>query len=202
MKNLRTALLTAGVCFLFLTIAAQPRPGIKAGLNYASLSGYSGDKLLSYHAGVFVHFTINKNWGFQPELLYSVEGQHYLVYDNNNENAIKNTIALNYIQLPLIVQYYPLPSLYFEAGPQLAVLASAYSKGAGDGHLNIKRSFSNTQFGLNLGAGYLFNQQVGIYGRYCFGLTDVTPYNSDVNRSQTGQLGIAFRFANKRSDPE
>ena len=110
-------------------MAAQPRPGIKAGLNYASLSGYSGDKLLSYHAGVFVHFTINENWGFQPELLYSGEGQHYLVYDNNNENStpIKNTIALNYIQLPLLIQYFPLSSLYFEAGPQLAVLASAYS---------------------------------------------------------------------------
>lgn len=200
MKNFKKILLPVAICFLFLTTAAQPRPGIKAGLNYAGLSGYNGDKLLSFHAGVFVHLTINQNWGVQPELLYSVEGQHYLVYDNNEDPApIKNTIALNYIQLPLVVQYFPLPSLYFEAGPQLAVLAAAYSKGIGDGHMNLKRSFTNTQFGMNLGAGFLFNQQLGIYGRYCFGLTDVTPYNSDMNRSQTGQLGIAFRFTNKSS---
>lgn len=200
MKNLRIVLLPAGICFLFLTTAAQPRPGIKAGLNYAGLSGYNGDNLLSFHAGVFVHVTINKNWRVQPELLYSGEGQHYLVYDNNeNTTAIRNTIALNYIQLPLVVQYFALPSLYFEAGPQLAVLAGAFSKGIGDGHMNVKRSFTNTQFGLNLGTGVLFNQQIGIYGRYNFGLTDVTPYNSDLNHSHTGQLGIAFRFKHKRN---
>jgi hypothetical protein len=198
MKNFRNVLLPIAISFLFLTTAAQPQAGIKTGLNYASLSGYTGDNLLSFHTGVFVHLTINKNWRIQPELLYSGEGQHYLVYDNNEDPAtIKNTIALNYIQLPLVVQYFPLPSLYFEAGPQLSVLASAFSKGIGDGHLNVKRSFGNTQFGLNLGAGYLFNQQLGIYARYYFGLTDITPYNSDMNRSHTGQLGIAFRLKNK-----
>ena len=198
MKNFRNVLLPAGICFLFLTTAAQPQAGIKAGLNYAGLSGYNGDKLLSFHAGVFVHVTMNKNWRFQPELLYSVEGQHYIVYDNNEDPAaIKNTIVLNYIQLPLVVQYFPVSSFYVEAGPQLAVLASAYSKGIGDGHMNLKRSFGNTQFGLNMGLGYFFNPQLGIYARYYFGLTDVTPYNSDMNRSHTGQLGIAFRLKNK-----
>ncbi len=199
MKTVRIVLLPAMICFLFLPCAAQPRAGIKAGLNYAALSGYNGDKLLNFHAGVFVHLTINENWRFQPELLYSGEGQHYLVYDDETTTPIKNTILLNYIQLPLVVQYFPCSSLYFEAGPQLAVLASAYSKGGGDGRMNLKRSFTNTQFGMNLGAGYLFTQQLGVYARYCFGLTDITPYNSDANRSQTGQLGIAFRFKNKSS---
>jgi len=199
MKNLRAVLLPAVICFLFLSSAAQPQAGIKTGLNYAGLSGYNGDNLVSFHAGIFVNVTMNENWRIQPELLYSVEGQHYLVYVNEDPGPIKNTIALNYIQLPLVVQYFPLHSLYIEAGPQLAVLTSAYSKGIDDGHMNVKRSFRNTQFGLSLGAGYLFNQQLSIYTRYCFGLTDVTPYNSDINRSHTGQLGIAFRFKNKSS---
>ncbi|HEY6062233.1 MAG TPA: porin family protein [Chitinophagaceae bacterium] len=201
MKNLRIILL-AGICFQFLTTTAQLQPGIKAGLNYAGLSGYNGDNLLSFHAGVFVPVMVSKNWRIQPELLYSGEGQHYLVYDNNETTTpIRNTIALNYIQLPLVVQYFPLPSLFFEAGPQLAVLASAFSKGLADGHMNVKRSFTNTEFGLNLGAGVLLNQQIGIYGRYCFGLTDVTPYNSVANRSQTGQLGISFLLKHKRNAP-
>jgi hypothetical protein len=198
MKNLRAVLLPAIVCFLFLTSTAQPQAGIKAGLNYTGLSGYNGDNLVSFHTGAFVHVTINEKWRIQPELLYSCEGQHYLVYDEDPD-PIKFTIALNYIQLPLLVQYFPLQSLYIEAGPQFSVLASAYSKGIGDDHMNVKRSFGNTQFGLNLGAGYFFNQQVGIYTRYYMGLTDVTAYNSDMNRSHTWQLGIAFRFKNKGS---
>jgi hypothetical protein len=195
MKNFRNISLQVIFCFLLFTSAAQPRPGIKAGLNYAGLSGYSGDKLLSFHAGIFLHVSINKNWRFQPELLYSGEGQHYLVYDNSeNPAAIENTITLKYVQLPIVVQYFPTPSLYVEGGPQIAVLAAAYSKGMGDDHLNLKRSFGNTQFGLILGAGYLFNQRFGIYGRYYFGLTEVTPFNSDANRSHTAQFGISFRI--------
>jgi hypothetical protein len=194
MKNLRIVLLPAGICFLFLTTVAQPRAGIKAGLNYAGLSGNNGDSRLSFHAGVFVQATLDKNWRIQPELLYSGEGQDYLV------DGKKNTLALNYIVLPLVVQYFPLPSLYIEAGPQLGVLTGAYSKGPGVDHMNVnlKRSFRNTQFGLDLGTGVFLNQQTGIYGRYHFGLTDVTPYNSDLNRGHTGQLGLAFRFRDKR----
>lgn len=199
MKSVKMLLLPAGICFLFLTTAAQPRAGIKAGLNYAGLSGYNGDNLLSVHTGVFVHVTLNKNWRIQPELLYSGEGQHYLVYDNEHTIATKNTIALKYFELPLVVQYFPLPSLYVEAGPQLAVLAGAYSKGIGSDHMNVKRSFGNTQFGMNLGMGVLINPRLSIYGRYYFGLTDVTPYNTDRNRSHTGQLGIAFQFMKKHS---
>src|SRR5690349_16167203 len=118
MKNLRAVLLPAVICFLFFSSAAQPQPGIKAGLNYTGLSGYNGDNLVSFHAGAFVHVAINDNWGIQPELLYSCEGQHYLIYDENPE-PIKNTIALNYVQLPLVVQYFPIHSLYIETGPQL-----------------------------------------------------------------------------------
>jgi len=197
MKNLKTVLLSAGICFLFLTTAAQPRPGIKAGLNYASLTGYNGDNLLSFHAGFFVHVILDKNWRIQPELLYSGEGEHSRVDNKENTDPLKNTIALRYVELPLMVQYFPIPSLYIEAGPQLAVLTGAFIKGSGEDHMNVKRSFSNTQFGLNLGTGVFFNEQIGIYGRYYFGLTDVTPYNSDVNRSHAGQFGIAFRFKNK-----
>lgn len=188
-------LLPAGICFLFLTTKAQPRAGIKAGLNYAGLSGYNGNSRLSFHAGIFVQTNLNKNWRIQPELLYSSEGQHYRV--NVNEDITENTITLNYVALPLVAQYFPTPSLYFEAGPQLAVLAGAYSSGSGVDHMNLKRSFGNAQFGLNLGAGVFLNQRIGFYGRYYFGLTDVTPYNSDINRSCTGQLGVAFRFKQK-----
>jgi Outer membrane protein beta-barrel domain len=197
MKNLKMILLPAGICFLFLTTAAQPRSGIKAGLNYAGLSGYNGNSRLSFHAGIFVQANLNKNknWRIQPELLYSGEGQHYTV--NVNEDIIKNTIALNYVALPVVVQYFPTPSLYFETGPQLAVLVAAYSNGSGADHMNLKRSFGNTQFGLNLGAGVFLNQRISFYGRYYFGLTDITPYSSDMNRSSAGQFGIAFQFKKK-----
>jgi hypothetical protein len=140
---------------------------------------------------------VNENLRIQPELLYSGEGQHYKVY--NNENVTEYTIALRYVQLPLVVQYFPVPSLYFEAGPQIGVLTGAYYKGAGIDHLNVKRSFGNTAFGMNLGMGVLINHQIGFYGRYCFGLTEITPFDNEINRSHTAQLGISFYFKKKHS---
>ncbi len=188
MKNFKHFLF-AGLLFLVTTANAQPpRMGAKAGLNYASLSGYDGDHFMSFHAGVFVHTALDKKWRIQPELLYSKEGQHYMV------DGIKNTLELSYVAVPIALQYFPTTSFYLEAGPQLAVLMSAYSKTTSESHQNIKRSFANGQAGLAFGAGVFLKDRISLYGRYHLGLTDVTPHNDNSDKSRTGQIGLSYRF--------
>ncbi|HEY5771032.1 MAG TPA: outer membrane beta-barrel protein, partial [Chitinophagaceae bacterium] len=75
MKKVTTILSIAVMSLFFSTVNAQQAVGIKGGLNIASLSGFEGRDRISGHVGVFLHHTINKNWCFQPELLYSGEGQ-------------------------------------------------------------------------------------------------------------------------------
>jgi len=197
MKYLKTILLQAGICFLFLTASAQPKAGIKAGLNHAGLSGYNGKNLLNFHGGIFFQVALNEKLRIQPELLYSGEGQHHKLYDN--ENVFEYTIAVRYVQLPLVIQYFPVPAIYVEVGPQMAVLAAAYYKGTDIGYSNVKRRFGKTSFGMYWGIGGLINQRIGLYGRYCFWLSEITPDDNDINKSSTAQIGISFYFKKKNS---
>ena len=190
MKKATMILSVTALSLLFSTVYAQQAIGIKGGVNIASLSGFEGRSRISAHGGVFLHHTINKTWCFQPELLYSGEGQRYIA--NNGE---ERTLALGYLQLPLMIQYYPTPQIYFEAGPQFALLLSAQDKGDMESeHINAKDDFTAAQVALGLGIGFKATEQLILYGRYNFGLTDVTRFDNIVDHSQVGQLGIAIRL--------
>jgi len=173
---------------VFSIINAQSAIGLKGGVNIANLSAFEGRSRVSAHGGLFLHHTINKNWCLQPELLFSGEGQRYL------SNGSERTLALNYIQLPIMIQYYVVPQLYLEAGPQVGLLVSAQDKGDETGHLNVKDDFSTAQLALGLGLGFKATDQVVLYGRYNFGLTDVTLFDNIVDHSRVGQLGVAIRL--------
>lgn len=189
MKKATTILSVAVMSLLFSTVNAQQAIGIKGGVSIASLSGFEGRSRISGHAGVFLHHTINKNWCFQPELLYSGEGQRYM------SGGVERTLALGYLQLPLMIQYYPAPQIYFEAGPQFGLLLSAQDKAEDEsGHINAKDDFTAAQVGIGLGVGFKATEQLILYGRYNFGLTDVSRFDNIVDHSQVGQLGVAIRL--------
>ena len=181
-------LIVAVTSLSFSFIHAQTAVGLKGGVNIANLSGFEGNSRVSGHAGVFLHHTINSSWCFQPELLYSGEGQRYF------SNGEERTLALDYIQLPLMIQYYPSSQLYLEFGPQVGVLLSAQDKGDEVGHENVKEDFSTAQIALGVGLGFKVTNQVALYGRYNFGLTDVTKFDNIVDHSRVGQIGIAVRL--------
>jgi hypothetical protein len=198
MKNLKEAFFLALLCLFALAAIAQPGVGFKGGVNYSSLSGYTGAHRLSLHTGLYATVRLNNNWSFQPELMYSGEGRHFVVAENGEHAEIKGSITLDYVALPLLIRFNPGRRFYLEGGPQIAVLVAAHSKGMATDDINMKRSFSNGQFGLTLGAGFSVNQRFAVYSRYSIGLTDITPGNSDINKSSFGQLGIAFRLGRPR----
>ena len=189
MKKVTTILSVAVMSLLFSSASAQQAVGIKGGVNIANLSGFEGRSRISAHGGFFLHHTINKNWCFQPELLYSGEGQRYV------SNGVERTLALSYLQLPLMIQYYPAPQIYLEAGPQFGLLLSARDKVDDESpHINAKDDFTAAQVAIGLGLGFKATEQLVLYGRYNFGLTDVTRFDNIVDHSQVGQLGIAIRL--------
>jgi len=173
----------------FLTTIAQNAIGLKGGVNIANLSGFNGRSRISGHGGVFLHHTINRSWCFQPELLFSGEGQRYF------SNGEEHTLALDYVQVPLMIQYYVVPNIYLETGPQVGLLLSAQDKvGQFEGHDNVKGDFAAAQVAIGIGAGIKASEQILFYGRYNFGLTDVSVFDNIVDHSRVGQLGVAIRF--------
>ena len=186
--NMKTRIMILAVLSVtILSTNAQFTPGIKGGVNFASLTGFTGDSRVGAHVGLFFHHTMNNRWCFQPEILYSGEGQRYF------SDGEERTLALDYVQIPLMMQYFPVKQLYFEFGPQLGILASAHDKGR-DLKLNVKDDFAPTQIGLGIGVGVKANNSIGFYGRYNFGLTDVSRFDDIVDQSRVGQLGMSIRL--------
>ncbi len=174
---------------LFLLLASgQPQAGFKAGINSGHLEGFAGNGRQSFHAGVFVHYTLNKQWHFQPELIYSGQTQRYI------PNELEKTLSIGYVELPLMIQYFPMRQFYLECGPQVGVLTHAIDKGEGENKLNVKRSFRNFNFGLDIGLGFLVSKRLNVYGRYDLGLTDITPFDNSMVQNRVAQLGLALRF--------
>ena len=188
MKKSILVMLIAGSCFIFNSADGQVIVGLKGGISSGQLSGFDGDNRISGHGGLFLHHTINSRWCFQLELLFSGEGQQYFT------DGEERTIALDYISVPLMFQYYATRQLYLEAGPQFGILASAQDKGIGTNHINVKDDYAPAQVGINVGLGVNVTPKFGIYGRYQFGLTDVSRFDNIVDHSQVGQLGVAIRL--------
>lgn len=172
--------------------SAQQHAGVKAGLNYAGLSGYSGGRSLNAHAGVFGQWILNKNWMVRPELFWSAEKQRYIVTEV--EGVSTQSLVMHFASLPVIIRYAASSKIFIDAGPQLSFLVSAKDITAGGVKADVKRSLRSTDFAFNAGAGYLLNKKLELYLRYSHGLTDLTLYDNNTDCNRLWQAGLAFSF--------
>lgn len=181
--------------------AQQNMVGLKAGLVAAELSGDVED--VSSRAGLgfggFLQVMVGPNFSIQPEALYLMKGAS----DDANEADIK----VNYLQVPILVQYhipaagvspriFAGPSLAFELGCDLEMDGVEASCEAAD------ISTKSADFGLVFGAGAdipLGGVVVTLDGRYDLGVTniaeDVDGVEFDVkNRAFEFFAGVGFPF--------
>src|SRR5438552_13308992 len=104
---MKKLLLSAGIillmsCINSLNAQTRIQPGIKGGVSFSSVTNLNGDERITGHGGIFVHTMLNDHWSIQPELLYSAQGQKF-----GDENSSKNVLALDYLQLPVMLRYSP-----------------------------------------------------------------------------------------------
>jgi hypothetical protein len=198
-KNESMKKIMLGASIIALAVLANPSSaqhkttqiGVKGGVSFTGVSNLQGNQRTTGHAGIFVHHTINKNWCFQPEVLYAGQGQKFTTIEGD-----KRTLALDYVQVPLMVQYFPVNKFYVEFGPQVGALVNAKTKNTGNGNdkSDVDVNYRKIDAGINAGAGYNITHNVGVYGRYNHGLVDITK-SEDTYRRNTGfQLGAAVRF--------
>ncbi|REC42911.1 porin family protein [Chryseobacterium pennipullorum] len=165
------------------------RFGLKAGLNISSISGDGLKSKAGFYGGAFANIPVAQDFSVQPEVLYSGMGAK----DDFDGNAKLN---LDYIAVPVMFQYNALPNLYLEAGPQFGFLMSAKSK-YNSASVDVKDELKTFDFGIGLGAGYYFTNNIGVNLRYVAGLTDLAknrPSGSDSSKNGVFQVGLAYKF--------
>ncbi|HMG16841.1 MAG TPA: porin family protein [Saprospiraceae bacterium] len=172
------------------TIKAQyANIGLKAGLNVSTLHWVPGpqdNSRVGYNIGLLAHIHVNPNFGIQPELVYSTQGSTDYLGGTNNSTC------LDYVNIPVMFQFYFGYGFRFEVGPQLGILASA--KSISDGIPDdISDQLESVDFALGLGLSYVYIPSgFGFDFRYNIGLTDITtdPNYNTFNRGI--QLGIFY----------
>lgn len=185
----KTILVTVLILVTSVNVQAQlAKFGIKAGLNYANLTGtnitvngtnYKKDAITSYHAGFVAEIKLLDKLSFQPELLYTTQGASY----KNGITEIKN--ELGYIAIPLMAKIYLNDTFSLELGPQASFLLS--------GKNNIDVNNSNTfDFSIAAGIGIKLTENIFIQGRYGLGLTEVSPTAKTKNSVVQVSAGIMF----------
>jgi Outer membrane protein beta-barrel domain len=175
-------------------IAQHTNIGIKGGLNAYSLNADNGanfDTKVSFHVGLIGHIHLSTQFALQPELVYSVQGTQYTVAGENVK------LNLNYVNVPLLLQYMFDNGFRLQAGPQLGILASAKSE-VNNTNADVKDDFENIDLGLSVGASYVNpKSNFGIDIRYNHGLSNINKSGTTDYFNRGLQAGVFYLFKHK-----
>lgn len=186
---MKKIILSAVVAVLAIAVYAQP--GIKAGLNIATVRGEAWDHadekmLMGFHFGFYYGIGAGESFVIMPELYYSTQGDMY------KSSSSKEKYVLSYINLACIFRYQTSSGFYIGAGPQLGFRASAKYKEDGEDPEDIKQYVKGSDIGICARVGFVTKPGVGFYGRYNFGLTDIGENSSWKGFNSVLQFGLTY----------
>jgi hypothetical protein len=187
-----SALLTSGL------YAQGISGGLKGGLNLSDqkYSGYTlspnPDMRVGYHFGGFLSIMFSDAFGIQPELLFNSVG--------SKTDVAGTDLAwrFNYLTLPVMFKYSPIPILNIHAGPQISTLLSAKAVSGDDSEKlsNIKP----VEFGVGVGLGLNFPMGLTADVRYNVGLSDISDDDNDDSQINNNylQLSVGYKLFGKK----
>jgi hypothetical protein len=169
-----------------------PKFGLKAGVNFANWSSENdveNDLRTGFHVGGLAHIHLAPEWALQPELQYSSQGTK-----TDLGSLGEFTWKLDYINVPVMVQYMFNNGFRLEAGPQLGFLVDAKQIDDDDHAEEIDDEFKKTDVSLGFGANYLTYSGFGIGARYNLGLTDINKERTFETKNRVLQVSVFYMF--------
>ena len=193
--NMKTKLVNLSIALLISQLMmAQFHIGVKAGANITKVDGQSFKQQFEYgyHLGGFAEIKLSDKFSFNPEVLFS---QNSSTLDSNYKSIYENVIAsdqskvkLNYLTIPLLLDYKFLGPVHLQAGPQFGILMNKDKNFLQNG----EQAFKNGDFSMALGAQVKI-AQFRFTGRYLIGLNNINDIdNQDKWKNQVIQLSVGI----------
>jgi hypothetical protein len=199
---MRTICVVVVICTGAGTVSAQLqlqdiRFGAKAGLNLATHVGDGTDIVsnrTAFHIGGIAEIQIMDKLFLAPEILYSAQGS------KEKDTFFEDTYKIDYLIIPVMVNYYVAENFSLNAGPQLGILLRAKVDFEEDGTkftIDSREYYSDLDLSLDIGAGYRLGNGLFFQGRYNIGLTNVL--DSAIQLKQQNSVfqisaGYMFRY--------
>ena len=170
--------------FVFYSFGQGIIGGVKAGLNLADQK-YTSDGVTvdskvrpGFHGGLFFTAMINEKFGFQPELLYSMQGCKL----DYSSFAYDSETAFNYLAIPLLARYNITDRISVHAGPQVGFLLSADFEifdGTQVIEIDVQEEYKTMEISGAIGAEVDIVGGLGGGVRYVFGLNNINKEGID-----------------------
>ena len=187
---------SVAVLLISHTMMAQFHIGIKAGANITRIDGksFKDEFKYGYHLGGFAEIGLGRSFSLQPEILYNqytstIDSSFSHVYQGVINSPQRN-VKLNYLSLPILLNYKVFGPLSLQAGPQFGVLIDQSKTVLENGG----EAFKNGDFSVLAGAVVKLNN-LRVTGRYMVGLNninDIDDQNKWKNQTIQLSLGVAF----------
>lgn len=197
---MKKLLLMAAIVLSSLGVKAQTEPGTftlmpKVGLNMATLGLDKYKMKAGAVAGVEAEYRATNLIGVSAGVLYSMQGTRW------SEGDYSDKYLMDYINIPILANFYVWKGLSLSVGIQPGFLVSAKNKWDegedGDGDIDIKDGCESFDFSIPVGASYEWNDFVlGV--RYNIGVTDTfKDVDEDSDNGKNGVLAITlgYKFA-------
>jgi Outer membrane protein beta-barrel domain len=163
--------------------------GLKGGVNLYTITSdndFNFDMKAGFNAGLIGHIHFTKQFALQPEVLYSTEGAKYSLL------GINHTLKLNYINVPVLLQYMFNNGFRLQAGPQVGFLTAAKSE-TGNTKTDVKSNYKSTDFAITAGVGYVHAPSGwGADARYNFGVGNINENSAVKSMNQGFQFGLFY----------
>src|SRR4051794_38812272 len=121
-------LMSIGLVSVISATAQRLDFGAKVGANLTKIDGvsFSNGYELNYQVGAFAEIDLNKNWGIQPELLFSqttskVDSGWHAIYGEASSSLINSNVKLDYLNIPVLLRINAGNLLTFHVGPQFSI---------------------------------------------------------------------------------
>ena len=176
---------------------AQLDFGIKLGANVTKVDGrsFKDEFRYGYHAGAFASIGLGGKLSVQPEVLFNqyntrVDTTFSAIYTTALDFSSYRDVKLNYLTIPIILNYKLGNVISLQAGPQFGILMEQ------DKNLleNGKEAFETGDFSL-VGGLQASLSKFRVTGRYFVGLNDINDIDDQNQwKNQGFQLSVGFAF--------
>ena len=140
----------------------------------------------TFHAGIAIKdIKLTDKIGFQPELLYSMQGFKVASVGN---------VGIHYLSVPLLVTFPVTEGLELQVGPQISYMVNSRVGVINDlFSVTYKGLFHNFDAGAVAGVEYKVSDNISLGGRYYLGMTNV---NKDFSFGNNKNLSDYFQLRN------
>jgi hypothetical protein len=182
---------------LFFSVQAQRfGGGILAGVVGSQLDGdrRAGYDKMGFVAGGFVDTKLNQHYGLQMEIKFIQKGSKGKDTLGGSFNYYES--RMNYIEMPVFINYLYKEKYRFELGLSVGYLINAFEDKDGIGLVKASPDFNKFEVAATAGVTYMITEQFFITSRFTYSALPVRPYYAGaINYMDRGQYNNVLSLA-------